>query len=960
MAEEIDDNGFYREDFSAESDWEVFNAQLCDLFQRWELGNTREWGGAFDVNATKFLIDEEQLEVLGKQMTVKYYKADTSGSSISEDDNKPPFHEDLLCVASSLGQPTFIDEKANEIHYLARMYGLRRFVVMHPTQLQNHYLTKTSKFSFFLSSISVVASEVCSAVPIFLHIHDPKWNFFLGIGMSSYMRTNFHSVALEQAPTEYLYLSGLVKMFKEKLPRNHDKPAVVSVRNTYAMDTIKLRVPMYVPFGMTPVVDEERSVIDVSYFTALPHGYFPGSNTTMFATFTWPELMDNMFIDSPLQTQFIPSKAPCGTLHQNVHANSYLTACLKDYFNLITAKNTLESYVGRNFSGATTMAEVGNPLDQLGKVGGTHRPTVTKQYVDSTTTTSSSSATQNKLPGPMKEYELNPMLYYLFPNIRPDLSLFPYETLSKDKIDPHRIKSAVSDSLVYRLSCLLATTHAHFGGKSGFAQLYAAFTRELRQLWESCTLIPGVASGLPDTRTCLLHQKLQMLNVCIEKRLQREKGITTSKTPQDITVITDDEDDDDEDTDEDFYDLSDNTDDANTGGNEEATNEKSETKSEKEAKLKQHLKAEGRLQRLNNLKLIDGDEYLYVPITQDLAPKTEDQLQDDADVMLKMGSDSEFITDLMCSTVVSDAEAFKAANPRARFEDFIRWFSPNDWEQYLDEETKELRYKLSPRMQAPGNTWQKVWEQAKPVPASKQKRLFDDTQEGYKILNYLESRNLGEIFGLTIVPLLHSSILKLKDIFANSHVLELFNENVDEILADLSRFSRDVEIVEALPSPNTEAPKTHENKYTLQLPNPQPLLKKIEQLERDFYHYKCFECLPGMKDLTAEKLHSKFREILHNNGSCNIVSKTEDENILELSLQTLFKDDMRDKLLSKDYIIRLGEGLIADNNSSTMAKDMEAKEKQPATIMPQFLRAIVTGEKLRLCGAFTENTTFLD
>ncbi|XP_061393377.1 rab3 GTPase-activating protein catalytic subunit-like [Musca vetustissima] len=488
MAEEIDDNGFYREDFSAESDWEVFNAQLCDLFQRWELSSSSDWGGAFDVNSAQWAIEEEQLEVVGKQMTVKYYKAllkpNAKDANLPADNERPPFHEDLMRVESTLAQPTFLDEKANEVHYLARMYGLRRFVVMHPTQLQNHYLTKTSRFSFFLSSISVVAAEVCSAVPIFLHIHDPKWNFFLGVGMSSYMRTNFHSVALEQAPSEYLYLSGLVKMFKEKLPRNHDKSAVVSVRNTYAMDTVKLRVPMYVPFGMTPQVDEERSVIDVSYFTALPHGYFPGSNTTMFATFTWPELMDNMFIDSPLQTQFIPSKAPCGTLYQTVHANSYLTACLKDYYNLITAKNTLESYVGRNFSGATAMAEERNPLDQLGKIGATHHR---QQYVESTTT----SGGQNKLPGPMKEYELNPMLYYLFPNIRPDMALFPYERLSKDKIDPHRIKSAESDSLVYRLSCLLATVHAHFGGKSGLAQLYAAFTRELRQLWESCTLIPG-------------------------------------------------------------------------------------------------------------------------------------------------------------------------------------------------------------------------------------------------------------------------------------------------------------------------------------------------------------------------------------------------------------------------------------------------------------------------------------
>ncbi|XP_075153598.1 RAB3 GTPase activating protein subunit 1 [Haematobia irritans] len=937
MAEEIDDNGFYREDFSAESDWEVFYAQLCDLFQKWELSQATDWGDDFDVHTCKWQIEEEHLDVMGKQITIKYYKAIFSNKSQKtknvDENPMPGFHEDLMCMANTFGPPSFLDDTSNEAHYLARMYGLRRLVVIHPTQLQNHYLTSTSKFSFFLSSISVVAAEVCSAVPIFLQIHDPKWNFFLGVGMSSYMRTNFNLVALNQAPTEYLYLSGLVKMFKEKLPRSYDQhPSVVSVRNTYAMDTIKLRVPMYVPFGMTPLVDEERSVISVSRFVALPHGYFPGSYSNMFAVFTWPELADNMFIDSALQTQFIPSKAQNGFLYQTAHANSYLTACLKDYYRLITAKDTIDSYVGANYTGKL-LHSGDDALAQL-----------SRRNVD---------APLPKLAGPMNDYELKSMLCYLFPEMHPEMALFFYETSSKEKIDPHRIKSAESDSLIHRLSCLLATVHAHFGGNSGFAQLYAAFTREIRGLWNSCTPIPGVAPGLPDIKTCLLHQKLQLLNLCIEKRLQREKGgghhtTTTEMTKQQEAAenISDD------DTDEEFYDITDDEDDDD--------NDKEESKGgdiEESSRPKSPIKPEGRLQRLKNLRLLESQDYLYVPVTQDLAPKTEDMLQEDSNAVLKMGSDSEYIMDMMCSTIVSDAEAFKAANPKACFEDFIRWFSPNDWEEFTDEANGEVKYKLSARMKAPGNTWQKVWEQAKPIPASKQKRLFDDTLEGYKVLGYLESRNLGEIFALTIVPLLQSSLLKLKDIFLNSHVLELFSQNIDEILADVSRFSRDVELVEIEKNSSAHKPLTPEHKYVLQLPDPKPILKKIEQLERNFYQYECFENLSGIKDLPLTRIQEKFLEILNNNGSCNI-NRLEDANE-ELSLHSLFKDDMREKLISKEYVIRLGEGLT---NAGSSVKLIEEKENlQPGIkLMPQFLRAIVTGEKLRLCGAFTENTTFLD
>lgn len=44
---------------------------------------------------------------------------------------------------------------------------------------------------------------------------------------------------------------------------------------------------------------------------------------------------------------------------------------------------------------------------------------------------------------------------------------------------------------------------------------------------------------------------------------------------------------------------------------------------------------------------------------------------------------------------------------------------------------------LSTRMQIPGNIWSEAWQSAKPVPARRQKRLFDDTKEAEKV------RNLG-------------------------------------------------------------------------------------------------------------------------------------------------------------------------------------------------------------------------
>lgn len=167
-----------------------------------------------------------------------------------------------------------------------------------------------------------------------------------------------------------------------------------------------------------------------------------------------------------------------------------------------------------------------------------------------------------------------------------------------------------------------------------------------------------VATGFPDYRTCLLHQKLQMLNICMERRRIREGGLpfsmtqsTTSSSSKRNTIAGD--------SDDEFFDCSDEDEDN-----------------------KRHApwnKPEGRLSHLGVMTLVNSDESLYVPITQDPVPKTEDQLEDDAEVMLKLGPGSELRAQMMSASLLSDMESFKAANPNGTIEDFIRWYSPRDW-----------------------------------------------------------------------------------------------------------------------------------------------------------------------------------------------------------------------------------------------------------------------------------------
>ena len=70
----------------------------------------------------------------------------------------------------------------------------------------------------------------------------------------------------------------------------------------------------------------------------------------------------------------------------------------------------------------------------------------------------------------------------------------------------------------------------------------------------------------------------------------------------------------------------------------------------------------GRLAKHPSLRLLKTGDALYLPVTQDPVPKTEDQLEEDAQVMMQLGTDkyaSEMRARLMSASLLSDMESFK-------------------------------------------------------------------------------------------------------------------------------------------------------------------------------------------------------------------------------------------------------------------------------------------------------------
>lgn len=120
--------------------------------------------------------------------------------------------------------------------------------------------------------------------------------------------------------------------------------------------------------------------------------------------------------------------------------------------------------------------------------------------------------------------------------------------------------------------------------------------------------------------------------------------------------------------------------------------------------------------------------------------------------MVRLGEDaraSELRARMMSASLLSDMEAFKAANPGAELCDFVRWYSPRDWGPAGGGE-------LGARMLLPGNPWAEAWAVARPVPAARQRRLFDETREAERALHFLRARSAGGVAELVLPAVLRA------------------------------------------------------------------------------------------------------------------------------------------------------------------------------------------------------------
>ncbi|XP_039258100.2 rab3 GTPase-activating protein catalytic subunit-like [Styela clava] len=940
---EEDEEVFEITDFTNVSDWEKFIAQISEAISDWQLtciehvrplkkneltlGSWEQVSREIRFSNAVFMLTLYRLKQTGRNEDEEIYHEESETTL-----------EDELCL------PVYMDDMMStnndfppRAHCLVRWYGFRSFLVLNLISSGSNAvdgLTSESKCNLLLSSACIVLSDSGCEVPIFIQIQQNWRKMFTGRCVGTGMQTEFEMIHLKKSPPQYQHLSGLLHIFKSKIGRTLS-PVQISARFTYVLSN----------WGEKGAWPQEQVDPDIAAqtFDKFLFGCLDDPIGDLQLSAMWPAINEGLIVENDVHSDFKPISAPVWTirLHYTDNPECLLSGYIKEMLKLRTCKESFGNLVTTAPKSQDAEQDISQALNKM--TDPSHK---VKQMVPlmpeftsglSKIVTSQRSMWSRRMQvssyatlGPISQSMIELIMEYLLPEAPSNEGQGSSKGVSSENEKgtfvhelEHQIKSAPKDSLTYRLALCVTVINFCHGGVAAIAQVWHEFVQEMRYRFENGVLLSGITSGNPDLRCCLFHQKLQMLNCCIQHKINREKNqnsviddlpqededsenldktenkdvdssnetnmekgedskiqdsspeissaqdliLSNEESPkqeddsdkhkdpgqlpredsttsigaesaprspgwqEEVSSIDDDEffecdeggsipDPDEvdktveettlqEQTNEDIASIEQNVnaddieiDEVNLSGDNSRNNEFPEEKSDlqdnitekekpmdsernitqmdteepessrpensadsiKDSIAKENTKPMGRSKRFGSARLLNVDAYLYIPVTQESAPLTEDALEEQTKIFSSLGDSAEgalLRRKMQSASLLSDMESFKAANPGCGLGDFVRWYSPRDYEEKTDANGVTIGA-LSERMQIPGNLWQTMWNSAKPIPARRQKRLFDDTKEGEKVLHFLSSLQPKDLAILLLPICYHEAICVLQ------------------------------------------------------------------------------------------------------------------------------------------------------------------------------------------------------
>jgi len=867
-----DEEVFEITDFTTVTDWERFSAQIEEIVGEWQLNHyikfipllknelaTGDWEVKTSVVKFASVAFQLTLHRLKQRENTEQYQTD----DLDDEKILPQYADDMMNIDNDFPP---------RAHCLARWYGLRCFMVLQPSET-NESINYT-KINLLMGSVNTALHNTSCDVPLFIQVKESWHRLYVGSALSQGIRSNFEVASLKRTPPQYSSLSGLVQVFRTKL------------KNLASFNPDDIKISARVAYTLAnwgkdkkwPVKQDVNEM--ASNFSRIANGCVEDPISQLQLNATWNSTSHAAIHDNDVARGFDALVAHEWSVRLR-YADDFpclleysLGELVKVYDSLDTMKDLMAHFTR---SGQNDVQDVGHALEKLtenttkfdkvlpGLVSPRLAEGISKVYNHSSNFLKKGANTLGRITANGERIPRNVIhsfLSFLFSPEQVEKTLTNIDLCSE-------LKSAPRGSFTYRLATLVSVLNLCHGGIWALAQLWHEVMLELRIRLDNGRCVPGLGVDGPDHRSCLINQKLQMLNCCIWRKKEREKGndkemdkeiclsedivekelnenkqckapesscttkveekpenksnlaekkeiVIETEYKENVQVQTEkeqlcnvldnkmsesDSDEFFECDDGNFDEISDEGIVSNSKNSAEASKpdvlptksddgisdlknfhhktledtissitvdgvqqtevECNEVVDETSSNLSISQKnittmPEGRLKKLGDAKLFKNPaKSLYVPICQDHAFLTEDQLEEQAEIFSNLGDTQEgskVRAKMQSLSLQSDMSSFKAANPGCVLEDFVRWYSPRDFENN----------ELSCRMKIPDNLWVTTWENSPSVPARRQKRLFDDTKEAEKVLHYLNNLRPCDVARLVTPMCIHDALITLR------------------------------------------------------------------------------------------------------------------------------------------------------------------------------------------------------
>lgn len=577
------------------------------------------------------------------------------------------------------------------LHDLQLAFGVKDFLVISP-QSASGVVLDAPEASKLLSSVAIALSNCSSLWPAFVPVHDPSRKAYIGIqNMGTVFTRRFEADRIaRQVPVKLMHLEGLYELFVSKFGFSILDFSVHSFRVQFTMK-LTYRTQSYDYdddddniHGADEIHTESGEVSEVA----------SRNKTQWDDDCPWSEWYS---AEDPVKgfelTSIWSEKAAESSVEMAELENASPHEAGKWLLLPVLSPNLLDDAKGDKISFASQLRLLVDALYM----------SLEAQFMEDFV------AAENSGSENMKSTAVTPphtVLDRVLKDLFHEGDKLPNFSKGEHK-NSRSVKGAPLESLFVQF-CL----HSLWFGNCNIhaiAMLWVEFVREVRWCWEESQQLPKMPpNGSIDLSTCLINQKLQMLAICIEKKCQSEEEYQDCVESKDINIEDD-------------------------GGGGEYSSDMHDEKDDRE----------GSSGEVGSTMLLKSYKKLHAPFTQDAPLMTEDMHEERLRAVEALGDSFSFSGQLERDVLSSDMSAFKAANPDAVFEDFIRWHSPGDWVHDEDLQTSKDVWppqgQLSDRMSGHGNSWRQIWSKAAALPASEQKPLFDPNREGEKVLHYLET-----------------------------------------------------------------------------------------------------------------------------------------------------------------------------------------------------------------------------